>query len=72
MKNYHDVVTIYPPFLPAVRHNLIWLAVTFLLATPFDVLAVLLDKEMRGSRVYQTAFYLPVVLRSRSSASSGS
>ena len=25
-------------------------------------LAVLLDKEMRGSRFYQTAFYLPVVL----------
>ena len=62
-KNYHDVVTIYPPFWPAVRHNLIWLAVTFLLATPFGMfLAVLLDKEMRGSRVYQTAFYLPVVL----------
>ncbi len=30
LKNYHDVVTIYPPFWPAVRHNLIWLAVTFL------------------------------------------
>ena len=26
------------------------------------VLAVLLDKEMRGSRFYQTALYLPVVL----------
>ena len=25
-------------------------------------LAVLLDKEMRGSRFYQTAFYMPVVL----------
>lgn len=63
LKNYHDVVTIYPPFWPAVRHNLIWLGVTFLLATPLGMfLAVLLDKEMRASRVYQTAFYLPVVL----------
>ena len=63
MTNYHDVVTIYPPFWPAVRHNLIWLAVTFLVATPLGMfLAVLLDKEMRASRVYQTAFYLPVVL----------
>ena len=62
-KNYHDVVTIYPPFWPAIRHNLIWLAVLFLIATPFGIfLAVLLDKEMRGSRFYQTALYLPVVL----------
>ena len=53
----------YPPFWPAVRHNLIWLAVTFLIATPLGMfLAVLLDKEMRASRIYQTSFYLPVVL----------
>jgi multiple sugar transport system permease protein len=32
-------------------------------ATPFGMfLAVLLDKEIRGSRFYQTALYLPVVL----------
>ncbi|MEV5695247.1 carbohydrate ABC transporter permease [Micromonospora globbae] len=62
-RNYSDVLTIYPPFLPAVRHNLLWLAVLFLLATPFGMfLAVLLDKELRGSRFYQTALYLPVVL----------
>jgi multiple sugar transport system permease protein len=43
------VTTIYPPFWPAVRHNLIWLAVTFLVATPLGMfLAVLLDKEMCG------------------------
>ena len=63
MKNYADVVSIYPPFWPAVQHNLIWLAVLFLVATPFGMLlAVLLDRELRGSRVYQTAIYLPVVL----------
>jgi multiple sugar transport system permease protein len=62
-RNYEDVATIYPPFWPAVRHNLIWLAAMFLVATPLGVfLAVLLDREMRGSRVYQTAFFLPVVL----------
>ncbi|MFC3505360.1 carbohydrate ABC transporter permease [Micromonospora krabiensis] len=62
-RNYHDVVTIYPPFVPAVQHNLLWLAVLFLVATPFGMfLAVLLDKELRGSRFYQTALYLPVVL----------
>ncbi|GAB3066866.1 MULTISPECIES: carbohydrate ABC transporter permease [unclassified Phycicoccus] len=63
LKNYTDVLTIYPPFVPALQHNLIWLAVMFLIATPIGMfLAVLLDREVRGSRVYQTAIYLPVVL----------
>jgi multiple sugar transport system permease protein len=63
LKNYHDVVSIYPPFWPAVQHNLIWLAVMFLVATPFGIfLAVLLDRELKGTRIYQTAIYLPVVL----------
>jgi len=63
LKNYVDVVTIYPPFWPAVQHNLIWLAVYFLVATPLGIFfAVLLDREIRGTRIYQTAIYLPVVL----------
>ncbi|MFC8501941.1 carbohydrate ABC transporter permease [Pedococcus sp. NPDC057267] len=63
LKNYQDVVSIYPPFWPAVQHNLIWLGGLFLVATPFGLfLAVLLDRELRGSRIYQTAIYLPVVL----------
>jgi multiple sugar transport system permease protein len=62
-KNYHDVVTIYPPFWPAVRHNLLWLVVLFFLATPLGIfLAVLIDKGLRGSRFYQTSLFLPVVL----------
>ena len=63
LKNYSDVVSIYPPFWPAVQHNLIWLAVLFFVATPLGIFfAVLLDREIRFSRVYQTAIYLPVVL----------
>ncbi|MGN9807343.1 carbohydrate ABC transporter permease [Micromonospora sp. L32] len=62
-RNYSDVVNIYPPFVPAVQNNLLWLAALFVVATPFGMfLAVLLDKEIRGSRFYQTALYLPVVL----------
>ena len=61
--NYVNVATNYPPFWPALRHNLTFLAVLFLIATPVGMfLAVLLDKEMRFSRFYQTAIYLPVVL----------
>jgi multiple sugar transport system permease protein len=63
LKNYHDVITIYPPFKPALQHNLIWLAVTFLVPTVFGMfLAVLLDRELRGSRIYQSALFMPVVL----------
>jgi len=62
-KNYHDIFTIYPPFDPAIKHNLIWLAVLFIFPTPLGIfLAVLLDKEIKGGRFYQTAFFLPVVL----------
>ncbi|SCF45638.1 carbohydrate ABC transporter membrane protein 1, CUT1 family [Micromonospora matsumotoense] len=62
-RNYSDVVNIYPPFVPAMQNNLLWLAALFVVATPFGMfLAVLLDKEIRGSRFYQTALYLPVVL----------
>jgi multiple sugar transport system permease protein len=61
--NYQNVATNYPPFWPAMQHNLIWLAVMFLVATPLGLfLAVLLDKEIRGTRIYQTALYMPVVL----------
>ncbi|HET7276625.1 MAG TPA: sugar ABC transporter permease [Dermatophilaceae bacterium] len=62
-KNYADVVSIYPPFWPAIQHNLIWFAVLFLIATPFGMfLAVLVDRGVRGSRFYQTSLYMPVVL----------
>lgn len=62
-KNYQDVTTIYPPFWPAVQHNFVWLGFLFVLPTIFGIfLAVLLDKEVRGSRFYQTALYIPVVL----------
>jgi len=61
--NYQQIATIYPPFWPAVRHNLIWLGTFILIATPIGMyLAVQLDKEVRGTRFYQSAIYLPVVL----------
>ncbi|MDQ6674007.1 MAG: sugar ABC transporter permease [Chloroflexota bacterium] len=63
LKNYSDIVSIYPPFWPALLHNLIWLGVLMFIATPFGVfLAVLLDREIRGLSIYQSVFFLPVVL----------
>ncbi len=63
LKNYSDIISIYPPFWPALLHNLIWLAVLMFVATPFGMfLAVLLDREIRGLSIYQSVFFLPVVL----------
>jgi multiple sugar transport system permease protein/raffinose/stachyose/melibiose transport system permease protein len=63
LKNYVNLFTSYPFFWPAVWHNLLWLLVFVLIATPIGIfLAVLLDREMRGSRLYQSAFFIPVVL----------
>jgi multiple sugar transport system permease protein len=63
LQNYHQIFTIYPPFWPAVRHNLIWLVFLFAVPTVAGMgLAVALDRELRGGRVYQSIFYLPVVL----------
>jgi multiple sugar transport system permease protein len=62
-ENYVNVFTNYPPFAPALRHNVIWLAFLFVLPTLFGIfLAVLLDRELRGTRFYQSALFLPVVL----------
>ncbi|MDQ1551484.1 MAG: multiple sugar transport system permease protein, partial [Actinomycetota bacterium] len=50
-------------FWPAVGHNLIYLGFLTLVATPLGILlAVLLDRELRGKRIYQSVFFLPVVL----------
>ncbi|HTZ43069.1 MAG TPA: sugar ABC transporter permease [Jatrophihabitans sp.] len=63
MSNYSFVVHDYPPFWPAVRHNLLWLVFLALVATPLGLLiAVLLDQRLRGSRIYQTVFFVPVML----------
>ncbi|MGZ8527975.1 MAG: carbohydrate ABC transporter permease [Candidatus Limnocylindrales bacterium] len=64
LKNYEDLFTgTYPFFWSAVGHNVIWLGFLMLIATPLGIfMAVLLDREVRGTRFYQTVFYLPVVL----------
>ena len=62
-RNYHTIFEVYPLFWPAVRHNLLWLAFLGVVATPLGLFfAVLLDKQIRFSRLYQSVLYLPVVL----------
>lgn len=63
LENFKQIFTIYPPFYPALLHNLYWLLAFLLVVAPSGIgLAVLLDRKIRGSRVYQSAIYLPVVL----------
>jgi multiple sugar transport system permease protein len=63
LRNYREIFTIYPPFFPALWHNVLWLAFFLLIPTPLGLLlAVLLDKELRFTRFYQSAIFLPVVL----------
>lgn len=62
-QNYVDIFTAYPRFWPAVQHNLIWLAFLLVLPTTFGLLlAVLLDRQIKFTRIYQSILYLPVVL----------
>src|SRR5919201_364102 len=62
-QNYDQIVHIYPPLWPAFKHNLYWLLFLAFVATPFGLLlAYQLDKRIRGTRVYQSIFFLPVVL----------
>ena len=63
LKNYETLFTTYPFFWPAVWHNVLWLVTFVFIATPIGIfIAVLLDREMRGTRIYQSAFFIPVVL----------
>jgi len=63
LDNYVNMATVYPPFWPALQHNLIWLVVFLFIATPIGIfMAVLLDKNIRGTRFYQSALFMPFVL----------
>ncbi|MDR6508880.1 sugar ABC transporter permease [Arthrobacter oryzae] len=63
LDNYQYVTQDYPPFWPAVQHNLLWLVFLALVATPLGLLlAVLLDQNIRGSKIYQSIFFAPVML----------
>jgi ABC-type sugar transport system permease subunit len=62
-RNYEQLFTNYPAFWPALAHNFEWLAFFLLLPTPFGMfLAYQLNKQIRFTRFYQTAIFLPMVV----------
>jgi multiple sugar transport system permease protein len=63
LTNYKFVFADSPQFWPAVLHNVVWLLFLGVIGTPLGLLlAVLLDQKIRGTRIYQTVFFLPVML----------
>ncbi|CAL9430818.1 hypothetical protein SUDANB1_02037 [Streptomyces sp. enrichment culture] len=63
LDNFRELFANNPQFWPAVEHNVIWFVALILIPTPLGLfLAVQLDKKIRFSKVYQTAFFLPVVM----------
>src|SRR5210317_236692 len=63
LDNYDNIFFSTPAFYDALRNNAIWLGWFFLIATPLGVLlAYQIDREIRGHRFYQSAYYIPVVL----------
>ncbi|TWE07295.1 carbohydrate ABC transporter permease [Rudaeicoccus suwonensis] len=63
LANYKFAAQTDPQFWPAVEHNIIWLLVFVCVATPLGMLfAVIIDRNIRGSRIYQSVLFLPVML----------
>jgi len=63
LSNYEFVAGNYPPFWPAVQNNVLWLVFLAVVATPLGLLlAILLDQNIRGTRIYQSIFFTPVML----------
>jgi ABC-type sugar transport system permease subunit len=63
LANYAYVFKDYPPFWPALQHNVLWLVFLAVIATPIGLLlAILLDQNIRGARIYQSIFFAPVML----------
>ena len=63
LANYENIFFNTPIFWDALRVNVIWLLWFFVIATPLGVLlAYQIDREIRGHKFYQSAYYLPVVL----------
>ncbi len=63
-RNYWEIFTVFEnKLMPALFNNALLLVFLFVGPTALGVvLAYLLDKNIRGSRIYQSIYYAPVVL----------
>lgn len=62
-QNYTNAVEAYPPFQQALHNNVLWLVFLFVGPTILGILlAVVLDRNIAGTRIYQSVLFTPVVL----------
>ena len=63
LANYQNIFFDTPAFWEALKNNVIWLGWFGLIATPLGILlAYQIDRQIRGHRFYESAFFVPVVL----------
>ena len=63
LANYDTIFTASPQFWSAMRNNTYWLLWFSFIATPLGVLlAYQVDRRIRGHKIYESVYYLPVVL----------
>jgi len=63
LANYDTIFTASPQFYAALRNNFYWLVWFTLIATPLGVLlAYQIDRKIRGHKIYESVYYIPVVL----------
>ena len=63
LANYNTIFTASPQFYDALRNNTYWLLWFTFIATPLGVLlAYQVDRKIRGHKIYESVYYIPVVL----------
>lgn len=63
LANYKNIFFGTPVFYEALKNNLIWLLWFTFIATPLGILlAYQIDRQIKGHKIYETVFYIPVVL----------
>jgi len=63
LANYKTIFTASPQFYDALQNNFYWLMWFTFLATPLGILlAYQVDRKIRGHKIYESVYYIPVVL----------
>ena len=63
LANYDTIFTASPQFYAALRNNFYWLMWFTFLATPLGILlAYQVDRKIRGHKIFESVYYIPVVL----------
>lgn len=63
LSNYRNIFFDNPIFYEALKNNALWLLWFIIIATPLGILlAYQIDRQIKGHKIYESIYYLPVVL----------